>query len=182
MSIAVIAAALAGCSRSVSGHPAGPRQALSCPPGAVTVPAAPFCFPLPGGFTDVEHAPVSGWTYNTLVSIGQHDLVAVAAASLGVDTDADDDAALAKRADSLRMRAGKLNTASATAFSTLRVDGARAFSQTLKYVDGVGARQVEIYRGRTVVQISCQYKAKQAVVDKGCTDVLNTIQVVGLPH
>lgn len=181
MAFAVIVAALAGCSRSVSGQGTGPREKLTCPAGVV--PGVPFCYPIPAGFTnDRGHRPASGWTYYTLVSVGQHDLIQVAAASIGVDTDADNDAALAKLAESQRMRPGKLNTATASPFSTLVVDGARAFSQTLTYVSGVGARQIEIYRGRTLVQISCQYEAKRAVVEKGCTDVIGTIQVVGLPH
>lgn len=181
---AVIVAALTGCSRSVSGQATGPRQTLSCPTGAITVQAAPFCYPLPAGFTDntAGMTPLTGWTYNTLVSVGQHDLITVAAASVGKDTDGDDDAALAKLADNQRMRPGRFTVVTASAPTTLLVDGSRAFSQDGKYNTGGGARQVVIYRGRTLVQISCQYKAKQAVVDKGCTDVIGTIQVVGLPH
>ena len=183
VTIAVLAA-LAGCSSAVSGHAAGPRQELSCPTGAVTAQGAPFCYPLPAGFHDdtAQAKPDGSWTYYTLVSVGQHDLIQAAAASIGVDTDTKNDAELATLADQQLLHPGQFKVVTASARTTLPVDRARAFAQDAKYQSGVGARQVVVYRGRTLVQISCQYLDKQAVVQKACTDVLDNIQVVGLPH
>ena len=184
----VLFLALAGCSSTVYGHgtvnSAPPRTTLSCAPGAVTATSAPFCFPLPAGFSDFTSKvpPEPKWTYQAIVSVAQHDLIEVVASSIGRDTDTDTDAKLAERADQLRIKTGQFETSSAGGLVPLQVDGARAFEQSLRYTSGVGARSILVYRGRTELRIACQFLEHGAEVQDACTRVIDTIQVVGLPH
>jgi len=183
-----IALLLAGCSQSTSGRGApDPTAVLSCAPGAVTATAAPFCYPVPAGFRDetAQIQPEPGWTYRSRVALSTETWIGVVASSVGDDTDADDDTALAKRAEQMHMKKGQFETTTATEYTRLKVAGARAFEQYVTYKTGVAARSIVVYRGRTIVQITCFLVPNTEAAERSraaCSQVLDTIQIVSLPR
>jgi hypothetical protein len=182
-----VALVLAGCSTSVAGT-AGrvpERATLSCPPGAVTTTAAPFCFPLPKGFTDrtADMEPEGGWKYQTLIEIDEENSIAVVADVLDYDSDTYDAGELADVAEQQRITAGTEYAAKdASEFVPTVVDNGRAFEQTVEYDSGYFARAMVVYRGRSYARIDCVYVGEKKAVLDACEKVVDTFQLVDVPR
>jgi hypothetical protein len=177
---------LAGCSTSVAGtaQRVPERAKLSCQPGAVTATAAPFCYPLPKGFTDrtADMTPQGGWKYQTLIEIDEKNTVAVAADVLDYDSDTYDFGKLADVAEQQRITAGTEYAAKdASEFTALTIDGARAFEQTVEYNSGYHSRALVVYRGRSYARIDCVYVGEKKAVLDACAKVVATFQIIDLP-
>jgi hypothetical protein len=152
----------------------------ACAPTSITVAKAPFCFTLPAGFTDFSSLRNygKGWTYRTLVSIGQHDLIEVLAAA-NPDTDATSEAALkAMYGKVFLLHAGELNITQAGPAQRVAVDGARAYRQVARYSNGVSTDVTTVYRGRTVLNIQCQTLDRKATVEAACASVQASLDFV----
>jgi hypothetical protein len=146
----------------------------------VTAAGAPFCYQLPPGYQDYSFLTNygAGWTFRTLVSVGRHDLIEVLGFEYPTSTDGYSDAQLRAFYDrSGRFRVGKLNIVAAGPVVAQRVNGSRAFEQTAQYRNGVHTISLRVYAGRTVISIGCQYKARPAVVRRGCDSIRSTIQI-----
>jgi hypothetical protein len=151
-----------------------------CPVDWIRDEAGPFCYPLPTDWADYSSLTNYGaqWTYRTLVSVGVHDLIEVDAIRLDFETDALSDVVLAdvyERGPVLVVGRYQLVQASPTV--SLRIDGARAFSQSGVYRTGGHVRQVTVYKGHTWLSISCQSLAKSAAVTAACSSTLSHIRI-----
>lgn len=152
----------------------------ACAPPSVTVAGAPFCFTLPKGFRNYSSLKDygKGWTYRTLVSVGQHDLIEVFASG-GADTDRLGEAALkALYQRVFLVRVGTLGIAQAEPARRTSVDGARAYRQVARYKNGVATDIVTVYRGRSVLSVQCQSAQQKATVAAGCASVLSSLDFV----
>ena len=153
----------------------------SCAAGAVTVPGAPFCYPLPAGFADNSSATdyAYGWDWRTLVSIGTHDLIQVIGHPVQADLDTLTPVDALNFMESLLLRETTPGVLTATTLTNMTIDGARAFRQDAHYTIGVDTQNYTILRGHSVVSISCQYTPSRATkVTAACADVLATIGIV----
>ncbi len=152
----------------------------ACAPTSITVAKAPFCFTLPAGFTNFSSLRNygKGWTYRTLVSIGQHDLVEVFAAA-NADTDATSEAGLKAMYDRVfLLHKGELGITQAGPAQRIAVDGARAYRQVARYSNGVSTDITTVYRGRTVLSIQCQSLDQKATVEAACASVQASLDFV----
>jgi hypothetical protein len=160
-----------------------PDPNLNCAAGTITATGAPFCYPLPAGFSDFSAQADygSGWTYKSLVSAGGHDLIEVLGGVYPNDTDAMSAAELRTFFDrSGLLVQGKLNIVAAGRVVATQVDGHRAFSQTGRYRNGVRTLDTRVYAGRTVVAIYCQSKARTPQVLAACTQIREQIHIARL--
>lgn len=167
--------------------PATPTSApdpnLNCPAGSISATGAPFCYPLPRGFSDfsAQNNYGTGWTYKTLVSLGGHDLIEVLGGVYPNDTDS-------MSADQLRrffnrsgrLQKGELGIVSAGKVRPTRVAGHRGFVQAGRYRNGVRTVDTRVYAGRSVVAIYCQSKARKPQVTQACTQVRKKIHIAQL--
>lgn len=152
----------------------------ACTPPSITVAHAPFCYTLPTGFTDFSSLKNygKGWTYRTLVSVGQHDLIEVFAAG-SADTDRLSEAALKAQYEKVfLLRVGALGIAQADPAQRTSVDGARAYRQVARYKNGVATDIVTVYRGRSVLSVQCQSQQQKAMVEAACGSVLSSLDFV----
>lgn len=179
--VAFVLATLGGCATTVQGRGARDASTLHCPPGAVTAHGAPFCYVLPDGFTDNSALDTygNGWTYRSLISVAQYDLVEVLAGRLTWDSDTYSDARLLARAQSQFARIPDVAQTHIDVTPT-RVDGARAYQWTTNPGDGKTERSIIAYRGHAEVYIQCLRRDKPQAAQAGCTRVLDTIQIVDL--
>jgi hypothetical protein len=187
MACCAAALVLAGCTTSVAGtaHRVPEREKLSCPPGAVTATAGPFCYPLPKGFTDRTDvmAAEGGWKFQTLIEIDEENSIAAAADLLDVDSDTYDAGELAGVAEQQRITAGATYAATdASEFTPVTIDGARAFEQTVEYNSGYFSHALVVYRGRTYARIDCVYVGEKETVLDACDEVIANFQIIDLPR
>jgi hypothetical protein len=160
-----------------------PDPSLDCPAGAITATGAPFCYPLPGGFSDfsAQGNYGTGWTYKTHVSAGGHDLIEVLGGVYPNDTDSMSAAELRTFFDrSGRLVIGKLGIVQAGPVLATQVDGHRGFAQTGRYRNGVRTQDTRVYAGRTVVAIYCQSKARTPQVLNACAQIRQQIHIAHL--
>jgi len=160
-----------------------PDPNLNCPAGAISATGAPFCYPLPRGFSDfsAQNNYGTGWTYKTLVSLGGHDLIEVLGGVYPNDTDS-------MTADRLRqffnrsgrLQKGELGIVHAGQVRPTRVAGHRGFVQTGRYRNGVRTVDTRVYAGRSVVAIYCQSKTRKPQVTQACAEVRNKIHIAQL--
>lgn len=160
-----------------------PDPNLNCAAGSITATGAPFCYPLPTGFSNFSAQSDYGadWTYKTLVSAGGHDLIEVLGSVYANDTDAMSARELRAFFDRFgRLVKGKLNIVAAGRVVATQVNGHRAFTQSGRYRNGVRALDTRVYAGRTVVAIYCQSKARTPQVNAACTQIREQIHIAHL--
>lgn len=166
-------------SSSTASESSPASSALDCPAGSITARSAPFCYPLPPGFTDYSSQTNygKGWTYRTLVSVDVHDLIEVLAAHYD-DTTSLSDAELRARFDQAGLlKVGEYDIVWAGPVTPTRVAGARGFRQQGRFSGGVKTDSVTIYLGTTVASIRCQSEAHVSQVSTACTTVRSTIRL-----
>jgi len=154
-----------------------------CKIGWITASGAPFCYPLPAGFTDFSSIGNygQGWTYRTLVSLGQHDLIEVLAYRVNFDADALTTAKLTAIYDGgPELAPGRFTIVHASKPQSSVVSGGRAFRQVGLYSSGVSIDMTTVYRGHTWLTISCQSLTDGAAVARACAAVRDQIRIIGL--
>jgi hypothetical protein len=162
-----------------SSVPARPAVA-GCPASAVTAPDAPFCYPLPDGFTDhsTELDYAYGWQWRTLVSLGPHDLIEVIGQPVQADLDKLSEAQALSYAQQLELQVNALGVLHASALVPTYVDGARGYLQVAQYAGGITVQNVNVLRGDNVIEISCQHTTAHAeAVTRACSTVLADLKL-----
>jgi hypothetical protein len=163
----------------------GDRQALSCRGGKVISPAgAPYCYLLPANFVDVTSSvtvdtSVGSEKFRSAVALADRDLIIVTVYELRLDTDEISDTALETE---LKSVLGQLTTQGfqfdSTTAKRVTVDGARAFGYHAR--EAKDKLQADVYfsfRGKTEVEINCQWQQRAADVTKGCQSVMSSLQI-----
>jgi hypothetical protein len=206
---ALACALLAGCTTTVSGAavahgpgsvasrakpapaPAPPpkRTSLSCTGGTVVRPAgAPYCYLLPAGFTDATDRLTLNFQtarpsqYDSAIAVAVHDVILVVTYPLERDSDRVSAEALAGQVRTV-MAKGVASGFRVTGDPVrTTVDDDRAFR--LRIEQSQGQYQADVYfvfDGSTEVEINCQHADRQADIDRGCAQVLSSIQVIDPP-
>jgi hypothetical protein len=188
---------VAGCDTTIAGSatPAPgvptPRHAtLACSGGAVVEPkGAPYCYLLPGGFTDatgqltLNYQSADPSQYDSAVAVAVHDVIIVAVYPLRENSDDLNSTVLGQQVDAVL---GQGESSGFTVTGNPRpttVDGARAFQIPIKQNDGqYGSTIYFVFRGFTEVEINCQFAARQSTIDTGCAGVRGSIQIIDPPR
>ncbi len=167
------------------------RTALRCPAAAVTVTDAPFCYPLPAGFTNAPSLLATTgadtqWTFRTLVALNPasqvDDLIRVYAARSIADTDTLDDKGLQQLYVQQKQRytTGVGGVAHAGTPTAAVIDGARGFAQTVRYPQGITILVYTVFRGNTLLSIDCNMERQTAKVTAACVAIRRSIQLISL--
>jgi hypothetical protein len=161
------------------------RQSLSCTGAKVISPAgAPYCYATPAGFTDVSSSvtvdtSVGKEKFRTAVAVADRDLIIVTVYELLVDTDSISDESLEQELKGvLSTLASQGFTFDSTTAKRSAVDGARSFSYHAR--EAKNQLQADVYfifRGRTEVEVNCQWQRRQADITRGCQQVLSSLQI-----
>jgi len=170
-------------SASPSGTPA--RRTLRCSGGKVISPSgAPYCYRLPAGFTDVSRSvtvdtSVGSEKHRSAVAVADRDLVIVTVYELLLDTDSVSDQTLETELKTVLAKLSRQGFAfDTTTAEKSTVDGARAFGyHAREATNKLEANVYFLFRGKTEVEVNCQWKQKAAEVQRGCRDVLGSLQV-----
>jgi hypothetical protein len=154
----------------------------SCGSGSIHPIGAPFCYALPVGFSDYSDLSAygSGWLYRSLISTDAHDLITVVAGDLRQDSATVSARQRLEWFDSQRLVEGKLGVAIASALTPTTVDGAIARSQDVSFDDGIRMQSITVLRGRTIVNLRCEWLRHPDAVHAACNEVLNSIQIRSL--
>jgi len=173
-------------SASASGGTASPgRSQLKCGGTVISPTGAPYCFTSPPGFQDVSSSvSISASTgrgdkYRSAVAVAPRDLIIVTVYEVMVDTDTIAGETLQAELKTVLGQLSKQGfTFDSTTAKTSTVDGARTF----RYHARQEAQELEsdlyfLFRGKTEIQVNCQWKDKAAEIGKGCASVLDTLQV-----
>ena len=169
-------------SDSTGSSPAFPSDGPDCGVGSVHPTNAPFCYPLPAGFTDFSflqtYAPA--WDYKSLVSITDEDLITVLAEDLRQDSDT----ATAHQRQvwfaSQRVVVGQSGVTKVGVVRPTTVDGATATEQDAITSSGVHLHVVAVLRGRTIVNLHCEWVQDRDAVERACEQVIANIKIVSL--
>lgn len=163
----------------------GDRQALSCRGGKVVSPAgAPYCYLVPAGFVDVTSSvtvdtSVGNEKFRTAVAVADRDLIIVTVYQLRLDTDEISDQALETelRGVLTQLTSQGFQFDSTTA-KRVAIDGARAFGYHAR--EAKNKLQADVYftfRGKTEVEINCQWQQQAADVTKACKSIMTSLQI-----
>lgn len=163
----------------------GERQSLNCEGDKIISPrGAPYCFAQPDGFQDVSEtvtvdATVGNEKYRSAVAVGDRDLIIVTVYELRINTDPVSDEMLESE---LRGVLANLSTQGFAFDSTVAkrgtVDGARSFGYHAQQAkERLEADVYFIFRGKSEVEVNCQWKDKRAQIQRACDDVLGSLQI-----
>lgn len=165
--------------------PTGDRQALHCAGGKIISPAgSPYCYLVPAGFVDVTSSvtvdtSVGSEKFRTAVAVADRDLIIVTVYQLRLDTDEIPDQSLEGE---LRTVLSQLTSQGFQFDSTtpkrVTVDGARGFGYHAR--EAKNKLQANVYftfRGKTEVEINCQWQQQAADVTKACGSILTSLQI-----
>jgi len=185
---------LAGCAVSISGSavpaPGGVATTAACTGGHVIQPkGAPYCYLLPTGFTDttgqlsLQYQSASPSSYVSAVAVAPYDTIIVAVYPLRLNSDSLSSSALSDLIN------GALSNSAAAGIKVVgqstitSVNGARAVRLTVSKTDGQFTSTLYFaFRGYTEVEVDCQWAQQQSQIDKGCTSIRNSIQIVDPPR
>ena len=177
----------AGGSASPSASPSGTpgRRTLRCSGGKVVSPSgSPYCYTLPAGFTDVSRSvtvdtSVGSEKHRSAVAVADRDLIIVTVYELQLDTDSVSDQRLETELKDVLAQLSRQGFAfDTTTAERSTVDGARAFGyHAREATNKLEANVYFLFRGKTEVEVNCQWKQKAADVQRGCRDVLGSLQV-----
>lgn len=161
------------------------RETLSCSRGKVVSPAgAPYCYLIPTGFTDVSKSvtvdtSVGNEKYRSAVAVADRDLVIVTVYELRLDTDPIPDASLESELKTvLAQLAARGFTFDSTSADKTTVDGARSFGYHAREAkNSLQANVYFLFRGKTEVEVNCQWQEKGPDVQRACQQVLGSLQI-----
>jgi hypothetical protein len=177
-----------GAGPSASASPKGStgdsgRQTLSCGGSKISPAGSPYCFTLPAGFQDVSSsvtvdASIGKEKYRSAVAVSSRDLIIISVYALRSDTDAiSDDTLEGELTQVLRELSQQGFTFDSTTADKADVDGARSFGyHASQRSTGLESDVYFVFRGRNELQVNCQWKDKEADVNRGCKSVLDTLQ------
>ncbi|MBI1759683.1 MAG: hypothetical protein HYR62_10760 [Actinobacteria bacterium] len=166
-------------------RPAG-RERLSCGGGTViTSPGGPYCYLRPDGFQDVTAqvdvgtAVGGAGTHRTAVALANHDLILVVDFPLRTDSEQLSDAALVEQLNGVAAQFEAQGFVfDSTVPESVTVDGARGFRYHAKATNAdYSSDLVFVFRGTNEIEINCQYATRKVDVDRGCANVLKSIQI-----
>ncbi len=169
---------------SPSGQPT--RESLACPAGKLIKPSgAPYCFTVPGGFTDVSKSVTVGATigserFRSAVAVNRRDrdLIIVTTYELRLDSDPIADAVLERELQGVLGQLSKRGFSfDSTTAKRVSVDGARGFGYHA--TEPRNRLQADVYfafRGRTELEVNCQWRDAPGDVRRGCQSVLSSMQ------
>jgi hypothetical protein len=161
------------------------RAALACRGGTVVVPrGGPYCYLRPAGMRDVTGqvrlgAGTGAARYVSSVGLAGRDLIVVLVYRTPLNTDyleggrivADLRGVLASLT-----RAGFVFASGTPQTST--VDRARAFTYHARSSDSTYQSDLTfVFRGRSQIEVLCQYANRKAAVQSACRQVLGTLQI-----
>jgi predicted small secreted protein len=159
------------------------RTTLKCSGEVISPSGAPYCFTAPAGFQDVSSsvtvdASIGREKYRSAVAVAARDLIIVTVYELPVDTDPIADATLEGE---LKTVLGQLAQQGFTFESSTAergtVDGARSFRYHASQEKEMLESDVYfLFRGKNEIQVNCQWKEKQAEIERGCRAVLDSLQ------
>lgn len=168
---------------SATGSGAPGRSTLKCTGTVISPAGSPYCFSAPAGFQDVSSsvtvdASIGREKYRSAVAIGDRDLIIVSVYELRVDTDPiADDTLEGELKTVLGQLAAQGFSFESTTAEKGTVDGARSFSYHATQSKTMLESDVYfLFRGKNEVQVNCQWKTKQADIEKGCKAVLASLQ------
>jgi len=174
---------------TVPAYPTGrpTRRSLACGSvGTIRPAGAPYCFALPVGFTDVStsvtvDAGIGNERFRSGVAVRGHDrdVIIVTTYELQVNVDPIPDDVLESELTSVLRQLTRQGFSfdSATARRTT-VDGARTFAYHAR--ERQGRLQADVYfafRGRTELEINCQWRDVPGEIRRGCRSVLSSMQL-----
>ena len=159
------------------------RSTLKCGAKAIAPSAAPYCFTIPAGFTDVSSsvtvdASIGNEKFRSAVAVGDRDLIIVTVYQLAVDTDdIADDTLEGELKTVLAQLAAQGFTFDSTEAERGEVDGARSFNYHASQAKNRLESDVYfVFRGKNEIEVNCQWKEKEADIAKGCAAVLKSLQ------
>lgn len=175
-------------SGTASGSPSGrpTRDSLSCGGGTVIAPSgAPYCFPVPAGFTDVSKsvtvdASIGSERFRSAVAVNRRDrdLIIITTYELRIDADPIGDDVLETELKSVLGQLAKQGFSfDSTVAKRISVDGARAFGYHAR--EPRNRLQADVYfafRGRNELEINCQWRDAPSDVQRGCQAVISRMQ------
>jgi hypothetical protein len=161
------------------------RRALACRGARVLAPkGGPYCYPIPAGMRDATRevtlaAGTGAARYVTAVGLAGRDVIVVMTYRTPQNTDLLPNAAIVgdlRRLLATLTRAGFV-FASGTPKVT-QVDRARAFGYHARSRDSSYQSDLTfIFRGRSQLEVLCQYADRPAAVQRACRQVLGTLQI-----
>ncbi len=161
------------------------RRALACHGAHVLAPrGGPYCYPLPAGLHDVSSQVKLGTgsgsaKYVTAVGLAGRDVIVAMAYRTPLNTDLLPNAKIVADLRGVLTsltRAGLVFASTAPRDAT--VDHARAFSYHARSRDSTYQSDLTfIFRGRSQIEVLCQYANSQAAVQRACRQVLATLQI-----
>ena len=163
----------------------GTAGELSCSGDNAVLPEGqPFCFTKPDGFriddVSIDNEAGSSASYTSGLLLSQRDVIVFSVYDLNINTDDLSDQELT---DALRPVIDQLSAQGfdfGNAEPDLReVDKARAFHYTGSDAGGLNSDTYFIFRGRTELQVNCQWADMKQVLLAGCDTVLADLQLIG---
>lgn len=158
---------------------------LNCEGDNVVAPEGqPFCFDVPEGFTPdevtIDNQAGSAASYSTGLSLTPRDLIVISVYELSLDSDDLSDRELIDALSAvIEQLAEQGFDFTATEPQVREVDGARAFYYTGNDATGLFSDTYFIFRGRTELQVNCQWETMMTEVLKGCDDIRASLQISG---
>jgi len=163
------------------------RRSLACGSARTIRPAgAPYCFALPAGFADVSKsvtvdAGIGSERFRSGVAVSEHDRDVIIVTTYELQVNADpisDDVLASGLANVLRQLSRQGFSFDSTTARRTTVDGARTFAYHAR--ERQGRLQADVYfafRGRTELEINCQWRDVPGEIRRGCRSVLSSMQL-----
>lgn len=155
---------------------------LDCPAEKVSPPGAPYCYTAPDLDPVDLGDPTAGeeGSFRTSYGFGPTDHIDVQAYAVGIDTDElTDDEIISELAGVITdLESGGFDFDETP--TMLVVDDARAFAYQGASTNGAQDIVAHfIFRGDNEVQVNCASVDEADVIDAACSDVLDSMQIVG---
>jgi hypothetical protein len=161
------------------------RRALACRGAQVLAPkGGPYCYPIPAGMRDATgtvklDTGTGAARYVSAVGLAGRDVIVVLVYRTPLNTDLLPTAAIA---GDLRGVLASLTKAGFIFASrtpkVTKVDRARAFTYHARSRDSSYQSDLTfIFRGRSQVEVLCQYAERAAAVQRACRQILGTLQI-----
>jgi len=160
------------------------RTRLKCSRKVISPAGSPYCFTAPAGFQDVSSSAtvdvsIGREKYRSALAVADRDLIIVTLYELPVDTDP---IATETLEGELKTVLGQLAQQGFAFESTTAergtVDGARSFQyHASQEKDMLESEVYFLFRGKNEIQVNCQWKQREAEIDRGCQAVLASLQV-----
>jgi hypothetical protein len=161
------------------------RRALACRGAKVLAPkGGPYCYPVPAGMRDVTGevkiaVGARGARYVTGVGLAGRDVIVVMAYRTPLNTDLLPNATIVGDLHGVLAslaRAGFVFASRTPAVT--RVDRARAFTYHARSRDSSYRSDLTfVFRGRSQLEVLCQYADRPAAMQRACRQVLSTLQI-----